>query len=229
MGLKAFDIVRSHKPVCDIRVFERGAGELERLGARVLARVESPRRVLVAADLAASEEAARALGGEGRPLAMHVAHYPLLYNGTRVALFGEPVLRGLVVKVRERLGESVGAALLYHVGLACGAAVAEEYERLYAPEAPEEYFLLLALRGAALSWFAAEEVKLGGRRAELSLSDNWECSLLKPAERPQSNFVRGVLAGFASKVFGEPVAAREVECVAAGARRCRFIIEAGGA
>src|SRR3989304_2513800 len=43
-----------------------------------------------------------------------------------------------------------------------------------------------------------------------------------PASRPVCHLIRGVVAGLAEGSFGAPAQAREVECLAMGAKTCRF-------
>ncbi len=53
----------------------------------------------------------------------------------------------------------------------------------------------------------------------------WECEIQKSiVDKPASNFVRGLLAGFFKKLLGKEVVVKETKCIALGDPYCQFEI-----
>ena len=60
----------------------------------------------------------------------------------------------------------------------------------------------------------------------MKISGNIECSLGLETEEGKlySHFIRGVLAGFATRIFNTPMFAEETRCIVRGDPHCEFVI-----
>lgn len=74
-------------------------------------------------------------------------------------------------------------------------------------------------------WGVVDELDFASRPIRSSLVNSQEARWLGPAETPQCHLAAGAMAGYASRIFGETLTAREVECEATGASRCLFEID----
>jgi predicted hydrocarbon binding protein/predicted amino acid-binding ACT domain protein len=88
-------------------------------------------------------------------------------------------------------------------------------------ESLQEYLRLYAAIGMGMVF--VERFKQDVPSIEVSVERLFECEGVE-SPSPRSVFFRGVLAGIASLLFGREMVAREVACVATGAKRCRFEI-----
>jgi len=232
------------------RALSRLCSEAERLGVRIITVVHSPvsnrlgenvvtafvavpgkpgRRVAeklrsaLEADVSISY--VKLVGQDERGNVLDTFHFPIKVQGMRAVLLNEPVLRGIIVRLREAMG-SAAEATLWYLGYYGGYEIADEYRRVHGSSELHEFLEALRQRGLSLGWFrvAGYEVSRDGSALRLVLSDNWECTFFRGSRRPQSHFVRGVLSGFISNAVGRRVVAREVKCIAMGDSHCEFVI-----
>ncbi|RLE78705.1 MAG: hypothetical protein DRJ51_03015 [Thermoprotei archaeon] len=52
------------------------------------------------------------------------------------------------------------------------------------------------------------------RRAQVRIRDSFKCEPFKGGREPLSNFIRGILTGFHSRLFNRVVGAVETRCIA---------------
>ena len=155
--------------------------------------------------------------------------FPLLLDSLRAIILDETALRGLLVSFREHLGTG-GEAMLYHLGMEVGAIRASHiFEKA-------ESIGVLDLRGkcqiifnvlTSLGYGIFEPVKLDREppQAILRIHRSIECELGRGAKRPYSQFIRGMLAGFATHCFNRPMIAIETRCIAMGDPYCEFEVK----
>jgi len=69
------------------------------------------------------------------------------------------------------------------------------------------------------------DFEVQSRPMRVYLSNSQEAAWLGPSDKPVCHLYAGIVAGYASAISGEELQAREVECSAAGARRCVFEVD----
>ena len=158
--------------------------------------------------------------------------FPLMLGDVRGLLIDESALKGLLRDIRMRMG-SGAEAMLYHFGFEAGLEWAEyiirEAERIGAREKLEKISIAADVF-RALGYGVIEEIKAFSEEPpymEVKVSGNIECALGAETgeRRPYSHFIRGTLAGFASKLFGRKMFAEETRCIVRGDPHCEFIIK----
>ena len=157
--------------------------------------------------------------------------FPLMLSDVRVLLLDEPALKGLLVDVRERMGTG-GEAMLYHFGFQLGLEWADyiirEADNIGAVE-PLEKFSIAADIFKAHGYGVVEEITAFREKPphiELKISGCIECSLAEgEVEKPFSHFIRGIIAGFSTRLFNRKMFAEETKCIARGDPYCKFIIK----
>ena len=63
-------------------------------------------------------------------------------------------------------------------------------------------------------------------KGKVIVYDSFECELFRGSDRPRSNLVRGMIAGWATELFKRKVSVKEVKCIAKDDPYCEFVIEA---
>ncbi len=157
--------------------------------------------------------------------------FPLMLSNVRALLLDEPALKGLLVDVRERMGTG-GEAMLYHFGFQLGLEGADyilrEAENIGAVE-PLEKLSIAADIFKANGYGVIEEITAFREKPpylELKISGCIECSLAEgKADKPFSHFIRGIIAGFSTRLFNREMFAEETRCIAKGDPHCKFIIK----
>ncbi|MFP3208426.1 MAG: V4R domain-containing protein [Nitrososphaeria archaeon] len=142
--------------------------------------------------------------------------------GTRSILMTSRALRGMLLGMREFLGEEVGETALYYVGYYSGRGAAQEHDELLGPgAAPRVNFAVLQAHGYASSIEALRSPD--GSRYRIEARDLVECDLLKGRMRGRtSHWFRGMLAGILEASEGGEWEVEEVECVNEGSDKCAF-------
>ena len=190
------------------------------------------------------EEVREELGGLDNVASVEVAHpqlpqvladtyhFPILdYSGSRYIMFSETIMRGLIVRLKEKFG-SGGQAFLYHQGMLAGEALAESYSAI-GIKGLHDALRMLLLHGTTSGRYRGEIVEfaysgvVGG--VVLRLYNNWECEMARRhgLEGPASHFERGIMAGLVYSYTKRSVVVSEVECIASGDPYCEFKIEIG--
>ena len=59
----------------------------------------------------------------------------------------------------------------------------------------------------------------------IRVNDSFECSLSHNEKKPYSHFIRGMLAGIVTELFGTSVTVTENKCIATGHPYCEFAIK----
>jgi len=155
---------------------------------------------------------------------MDTLFYPLTIREERAVVFRKTMYEAFLRRLRERLGTSQ-MAVLYHIGLEVGYAIYGELSRMTGGELDRivmlgrEYFKHSGLG------VLEPELNLARRRAIVRIYGCFECELFKGLDRPASQFVRGMVSGFMSGVFGEKMFAEEIRCIAKGDEYCEFHVK----
>ncbi|MEM2940788.1 MAG: 4-vinyl reductase [Thermoproteota archaeon] len=156
-----------------------------------------------------------------------VYHFPITIGGSRAVIFSPPILEGLVKGFRESFGTTIVQTILWNQGKEIGKTIVEMYKKDFGLSKARDVLEMLRARALMFGWARMEIVTFNEvkRRAVIRVFDNWECSIFKGSNEPQSHFIRGILAGFFNAIFGEGFYAAEVKCIAKGDSYCEFILE----
>lgn len=158
-----------------------------------------------------------------------VYHFPLTVEKTRVAIFPLTVLEGFIKTLRKAFDKPVSQTILWYQGREVGRTIFASYEKDFGFKGIRA-LEFLRIRALLFGWAYMEVSKLEESRktAMVRLFDNWECELFRGSNELQNHFMRGILAGFFSSLFGVEVDAVETKCIAKGDSFCEFIIKERG-
>jgi predicted hydrocarbon binding protein len=149
------------------------------------------------------------------------ASFPLVSDvAGRSILLTTDSLRNLFSHVTEKWGKDAEELIYqlgvdYGSGLWSGTASAPVSDK----ESLQQYLHVYGAIG--MGRVTVEKFRDAVPSVDLSVEGLFECEGPR-SPAPRSVFFRGILAGTASSVFGREMAAREVACVAAGAKKCQF-------
>ncbi len=151
-------------------------------------------------------------------------HFPLIVANERIILLSMSWLKGLLHTPREKFGEGV-EAFFYHQGRILGESVYDSTKDLAVKDL-DTLIRLLELLFLAYGLGVLKVVKLDLKKPLIivRIYDSFECSLCERQEKPYSHLLRGILAGFASKVLNMQLTAIETKCIAKGDEFCEFVI-----
>ena len=154
--------------------------------------------------------------------------FPLIIGGARAVLLDESALKGLLLKFRERLGTG-GEAMLYHIGLDVGKERWRYILRMAEEIGAERFMDKVSIaaevfRSMGYGIMRIRELREELPHAVLEVWDCIECQLGRPAKRPFSQFIRGLLAGITSVIYEMDMYALETRCIAVGDPHCLFEI-----
>src|SRR3989304_6316072 len=138
-----------------------------------------------------------------------------LFKDVPYLLIRPETLVALQKAVEAELGERAGELLAR--GGHTGSALSTRRYREAFGLGTEETARFLGRRGGKLGWGAFGAREMGVRVGRSPFAEAYG-----PASRPVCHLIRGVVAGLAEGSFGAPAQAREVECLAMGAKTCRF-------
>ncbi|MEM3434343.1 MAG: V4R domain-containing protein [Candidatus Methanomethyliaceae archaeon] len=157
------------------------------------------------------------------------ATHPLLAGSTRAVILRETGYRELLVGIREFFGAS-GETFLYHIGFRFGLGLAELHNELAEKVGLKDPVRIYKHISAALfQWagFGRIEVReLNHECGTILVYDSFECELGKYRAIPYSQFVRGIIAGTLSRLFGKRFNVVEEGCIAKRDPACKFVIKA---
>ena len=142
--------------------------------------------------------------------------------GTRSILMTSRALLGMLLGMREFLGEEMGETALYYIGYYSGRGAAQAHDELLGPgAAPRVNFAVLQAHGYASS---VETMRSpDGSRYRIEARDMVKCDLLKGRRSGRtSHWFRGMLAGILEASEGGEWEVEEVECVNDGSDKCAF-------
>lgn len=147
-------------------------------------------------------------------------HFPLIFAGERAIIIRATTLKAWLIKIRDKFG-SGGEAFLFHEGFEMGSAIFEDYaqRRLKGRELWEALTAYLFSCGFARNI----DVRFEDSSIEVELLDSIECSLVKGLNKCFSQWLRGILSGFASRYFNKTMYFHELKCVAKGDASCFFV------
>jgi len=148
--------------------------------------------------------------------------FPLSFMGERAIICTESFFKALLKDMREYLG-TAHAVWLYHVGVNTGCNLYEKILKIVNKERIDE---IVHLAQGLLQHVGFGIIRItydvSRCQASIDVKDSFECKLFSNSQQPESHYLRGMLAGFLSKVFKREVKVEEHKCIAMGDEYCEF-------
>jgi len=148
--------------------------------------------------------------------------FPVTFLGKRAIILSKRFYETLIKRLSEKLGPGY-SAILYYIGAEIGRHLCEAHAEALGSDLDG---LIKILRGMfSCLGLGRLNVDLRAGKAIVKVYDSFECELFE--EGPSSHFVRGLLAGWISAMFGVDVSqvkSFEVKCIAKGDPYCEIVI-----
>ena len=148
--------------------------------------------------------------------------FPVTFLGKRAIILSKRFYETLIKRLSEKLGPGY-SAILYYIGAEIGRHLCEAHAEALGSDLDG---LIKILRGMfSCLGLGRLNVDLRAGKAIVKVYDSFECELFE--EGPSSHFVRGLLAGWISAMFGVDVSqvkSFEVKCIAKGDPCCEIVI-----
>ena len=147
-------------------------------------------------------------------------------GGMRAILLGLGNMRGLINGIKDNMGEEMGNSFLYHLGYGVGKELYNLYAKPFNVDNLEDGVTILTALARGGGWADVYIEDIGKKEVILKVEGLWECDISrgKGDNKPKSNYVRGILAGFFEHLIRKKVIVKEVTCIGLGDPYCRFNI-----
>ena len=144
-------------------------------------------------------------------------------GGMRAILLGSGNMRGIILGIKESLGEDGGNTFLYHLGYGVGGELYKMYAEPMKIKDIRKGILLLEALARGAGWADIIGYELTGNKMIIRFDRLWECEIQKGrADKPASNYVRGILTGFFKALSDRDLVIKESKCIAVGDPYCQF-------
>ncbi len=154
-------------------------------------------------------------------------HYPLrMYGDKRSVIASELLLWGIFVGLRRQLGEPVAGVTLWNMGYSAGEKLWELYYNVRGAAVRDVVELLrhISISTGWASDFEIVNYDPVNNNAIIRIKDSIECSIVGKTGKPESHYIRGILAGFFTKHFKVECQAFETKCISKGDEYCEYEI-----
>ena len=146
-------------------------------------------------------------------------------GGVRAILLAVAGMKGIIIGIREHLGEEGGNTLLYHLGYGDGVESYKVYAMSMGIENVTDAISLLAALSKGTGWADIIGYEATDNKITIRLEKLWECEIQKDTvDKPASNYMRGLLAGYFKSLLKKEVIVKETKCIALGDPYCQFEI-----
>ena len=151
--------------------------------------------------------------------------FPIIIRGRRMV----PVSADYITLAFKRLYDifkDAAAVVIYEIGEAYGEDAVnwalEEFEEF--KFSLERILRLIAKYARAVGWCKMSILEYNEEEGKITfkIEDNFECEAFRGAKKPMGHFLRGVISGFLSGLFGRRWFVREIRCIAKGDEACVF-------
>ncbi len=161
-------------------------------------------------------------------LTMDTSYAHLTLAGSRAVILRKPIYEGFIKGFRERFGQ-VASSFLYHIGFEAGRKAYESHHRIIseARKGIEKIipFAKELFKQVGFGVIDFVEVDFLNKTALVRVYNSFECELFRETGMTESHFIRGLIAGFMSSLFGVRVDVEETKCIAKGDPYCEFIVK----
>jgi len=150
----------------------------------------------------------------------------LFYKDVRYLLVRPETLAAFQKAIEKELGER-GSQILYESGFHGGTLSARRYREVF-HLSDEEIIHFMIRMGAQIGWGQFQQERFDPERKTLRVQvlHSPFAEAYGPSSLSVCHFIRGVIGGLASMVFGQGVRSREASCLAKGDRYCLFEAQA---
>ena len=148
----------------------------------------------------------------------------LFYKEVRYLLIRPETLIAFQKGVEKELGDR-GSTLLFESGFQGGSLSSRKYREGF-NLSDEETIRFMTVMGPQIGWGRFELEAFDPKRKHLTIKvfSSPFAEAYGPSSNSVCHFIRGVLAGMASVIYGREVEARESSCLAKGDAFCLFHI-----
>jgi predicted hydrocarbon binding protein/predicted amino acid-binding ACT domain protein len=162
---------------------------------------------------------------EPKPAPYEVIHFPVLHGNLRALIMGADTFAALWEGFEGILTPSGLEAVLYNVGKKIGTYTAMGLKDRYGLE-DKDLILAVVQAAKALGWGIVEfqDIDFKSLSGTIIMKESFEALARQKKSYKVCHWARGYFAGCMSVVFGKPVEAVEVKCLATGAEHCEFKI-----
>jgi hypothetical protein len=163
---------------------------------------------------------------EPKPAPFESIHFPILHGTARAMIMPIGMFWALCDGFERILAHSGLAVVIYDAGKNMGAHAAKRLKEMFGLEG-KDLILAVAQAGQATGWAVTEIRNIDFNRlsATIIVKDCFEAAAWRKKPYNVCQWTRGYLAGCMSAVFGKPVEAVEVKCMAKGDEHCEFKIQ----
>lgn len=158
-------------------------------------------------------------------LVVDTIHFPLKLNsGETMILARKEVFGDMFRRLGEMFGTG-GEAIIFEEGEATGESDGRRLVEVFGKSLAQQSIPELTMLYLTLGWGQPELVRFNPSpfHATLRIYNSFEC-LGQKSTKPNSNFIRGHLAGLINVLFSKHVKCRETKCMALGDESCEFEI-----
>jgi len=153
--------------------------------------------------------------------------FPIISSGRRTIIMPEILYANLFEGMRTRFKPALTQIFLYQLGIQVGASLAELLKDILERyrDDPINALRILFHFGRAFGYNVLERLKILDDKIVLEVLDGWEAKALKKRyTSPQCHLTRGLIEGFLNRVTGRKWDVEEMECMAMGFERCKFVV-----
>jgi len=149
-------------------------------------------------------------------------------GGMRAILLGLGNMKGLISGIKRNMGAEMGSSFLYHLGYGVGRELYKIYAEPYDIRDIDEGITLLTALARGGGWSDTVDKQISENKVIIKMEQLWECEIPVnehgKKDKPASNYVRGILAGFFETLLQKRVVVKETRCISLGHRYCEFEI-----
>lgn len=150
--------------------------------------------------------------------------FPLKFMNERAVILTKTFYKTLISDMREAMGLA-HMVWLYYTGLNTGRSLYKKVISLVGDDVEKQLILARELLQHMGFGIFKIETDLEKQRVIVSVKNCIECELFKDAKEPKSQLIRGMIAGFLSKVFNRDMHVEERKCIAMGDSLCEFEVK----
>jgi predicted hydrocarbon binding protein len=157
-------------------------------------------------------------------------HFPVLLGTERAIMVRSAILGSIIGRIKSMFGSESSSAqvILYQVGEAAGQRVFDSVEAVVGFDFIRKNVARATSLFTALGWgiLNLKAVDLDAKTAHIHIQDGFESADSRNmAITPQCHFVRGLMAGWFSRLFASKIDVIETQCVAKGNPACVFQVQ----
>ncbi len=152
----------------------------------------------------------------------HLIH-PYQLGPHKVVILTDLLLSTLVNSIKDQWG-SAGEFALYRIGESVGNEIYSTLHSIYNVEGKDLVTIILMMH-EVMGWTERTELLEYNtdEKARVRIYNNIECKHVK-RNKPNSQFIRGILAGIFKQIFSKDIEVEETHCLSKGDKYCQFII-----